>query len=94
MGRHDDVRGLPMTGVLLMRIAVAGLEQTKRAAADEIERVGDDRIEPIFRCGKLDNRTLGRRKVDGLRAIVAGVIGGEDDTLFDHGVEDRPHDME
>ena len=48
------------------RVAVAGLEQAERAAADEVEGVGDDRVEPVLGGRELDDRALRRGEVDRL----------------------------
>ena len=49
---------------------------------------------PSSTRAELDDRALGRREVDGLRAPTARVAAREADALLDDGVEDRAHDVE
>src|SRR5919108_484309 len=64
------------------------------AAIVEIECVGDELKESILRRNELDDRTLRRREIDGLRPVVAGIILRQGDPLFDDRIEHHPHDME
>ena len=65
----------PAEGIcgLVLRVAVAGLEEAEGAAPDEVEGVGDDRVEAVLGHRELDHRALGGREVDGLGAEAAGV---------------------
>src|SRR5215510_7641354 len=84
----------PPRALLLLGVAVARLEEAQSASADEVERVGDHRVEAVFGGLELDDRALCRGQVDGLAAPVALVALRERDALLDDAVEDRPDDVE
>ena len=78
----------------VLRVAVAGHEEPDRAAPDEVEGVGHERIHPVFLRAELDDRALRRREVDGLAAPALGVAASQLDPLLDDRVEDRADDVE
>ena len=55
-----SVLGVPLPSV--ERVAVAGLEEAERAAPDEVEGVGDDRVQAVLGGRELDDRALRRRR--------------------------------
>ena len=66
MNLGRDMRLAQQTGahrqLLFLRVAIAGLEQPQRAAADKVEGVGDDRVQAILCHGEFDDRALGGRR--------------------------------
>src|SRR5690349_13455033 len=80
--------------LLLLRIAIAGLEQAQRAAADIVEGVRHHWVQALLGQAKLDDRALCRGEIDRLRAPVTLVALLQHDAFFDHRIKDCAYDME
>src|SRR5262249_8951522 len=83
-----------MEATSVPRVAIARLEHTDRAAHDEVERVGHERVHAVLDRAELDDRALGGGQVDRLGSPATGVAADQLDAFLGDRVEDRTDDVE